>query len=63
MELTPRFSHFYLDGELAFMDGAALDENPYEPGEAAAAWRAGWLAASYAAVSLGSPSQPGPFPG
>ena len=63
MKFAPRFSHFYLDGELAFMDGAALDENPYEPGEAADAWRAGWLAANYAAVSVGPSGQPGHLAG
>ncbi len=54
MHFAPRFSHFSYVGEMAFMDGAALDENPYEDGEAADSWRAGWLAASYAAVSAGT---------
>jgi hypothetical protein len=45
------FSNFYMDGELAFMDGDPLDQNPYLGGdEAAEAWRAGWLAASRAAT-------------
>jgi hypothetical protein len=47
------FSNFYLDGEGAFMDGVALDQNPYVTGDdAAAAWRAGWLAASHAAATV-----------
>jgi hypothetical protein len=55
------FSNFYMDGELAFMDGDSLDQNPY-PGsdEGAEAWRAGWLAASRAATILGEPA---PFTG
>lgn len=49
------FSHFYLDGEAAFMDGDALERNPYVEGdEAAAAWSAGWLAASRAASLVGT---------
>jgi hypothetical protein len=47
------FSNFYLDGEAAFMDSISLDENPYVAGDdAAAAWRAGWLAASQAATMV-----------
>ena len=50
-EAYPLFSNFYLDGEAAFMDSISLDENPYVTGDdAAAAWRAGWLAASHAAT-------------
>ncbi|MBW4024212.1 MAG: hypothetical protein HIU92_13975 [Proteobacteria bacterium] len=49
------FSHFYLDGEAAFMDGDALERNPYAAGDRAAdAWRAGWLAASHTASISGS---------
>jgi hypothetical protein len=47
MPIVSRFSNFYLDGEVAFMDGAALDHNPYAArDEAAEEWRAGWLTAS-----------------
>jgi hypothetical protein len=50
-EAFPLFSNFYLDGEAAFVDSIALDENPYVVGDdAAVAWRAGWLAASHAAT-------------
>jgi hypothetical protein len=49
--LSSLFSNFYLDGEAAFMDGVSIDQNPYMPGdEAAAAWQAGWLTASHAAT-------------
>jgi hypothetical protein len=42
----PIASHFYLDGEAAFIDGAPLDQNPYmADDEAAKEWRAGWLTA------------------
>ena len=35
-------SHFYLDGEAAFMEGEPLDPNPYAADdEAAEDWRAG----------------------
>ncbi len=39
------FSNFYLDGEGAFMDGVALDQNPYVTGDDAAA-------ASHAAATV-----------
>jgi hypothetical protein len=51
--VPPHVSNFYMDGEAAFIDGDTLDHNPYLPGdEAAAAWRAGWLAASSTATIL-----------
>lgn len=47
-------SHFYLNGEAAFMEGEPLALNPYAADdEAAEEWRAGWLAASYAAIAVG----------
>jgi hypothetical protein len=40
-------SHFFIDGETAFIEGQALDANPYAYGnDAFDAWRAGWLDAS-----------------
>jgi hypothetical protein len=49
----PIASHFYLDGEAAFMDGAPLDQNPYMANdEAAKEWRAGWLTASNTVMSI-----------
>jgi hypothetical protein len=53
----PIASHFYLDGEAAFMDGAPLDQNPYRnpymaDEDAAMEWRAGWLTASHAGKSI-----------
>jgi hypothetical protein len=40
-------SHFYMDGEIAFSEGEAIDRNPYHGAdEAFEAWRAGWLDAS-----------------
>jgi hypothetical protein len=52
-DVSSLFSNFYLDGEAAFMDGVSLDGNPYMVGDdAAAAWQAGWLAASYAATAV-----------
>jgi hypothetical protein len=52
-DFSSDFSHFYLDGEAAFMDGLSLDENPYARGDdAATGWQAGWLAASYAATAV-----------
>ena len=47
-------SHFYMDGEIAFADGDAIDRNPYEDGEACEAWRAGWLHASRSSWTAGS---------
>jgi hypothetical protein len=62
MPIVSRFSNFYLDGEVAFMDGAALDHNPYvAQDEAAEEWRAGWLTASYAAMSKGAQDRPEAF--
>jgi hypothetical protein len=52
-DVSSLFSNFYLDGEGAFMDGLALDQNPYMTGDdAAASWQAGWLAASHAATTV-----------
>ena len=51
--------HFHMDGEAAFMDSFAIDENPYaQDAEAADCWCEGWMAAymasrSSAAFALG----------
>jgi hypothetical protein len=50
MTKTSRFSHFYLDGEAAFMAGEPFDPGRFLMPDEAAEWRAGWAAASQAAV-------------
>jgi hypothetical protein len=50
MTKTSCFSHFYLDGEAAFMAGEPFDPGRFLMPDEAAEWRAGWAAASQAAV-------------